>query len=86
MIQAMLQTDLLQRCACAFGRPVQARQFGRQHHVLQCREAGQQLKRLEHEADAAGAHRGACVLVHGTDVMAGQFDPARTRQVQSRQQ
>ena len=61
-------------------------QFQRQQDVFQCGERGQQLERLEHEADAAGAQAGAGVLVEIVEALAEQFDFARRRLVEPCQQ
>ena len=55
--------------ACASAR---AGQFQRQQDVFQRGERGQQLKRLEHEADAACAQTGAGVFVEIVEVLAEQ--------------
>jgi len=49
-------------------------QLQRQHHVLQRRVAGQELERLEHEADLQRAQPCARVLVQREQVRAVDLD------------
>jgi hypothetical protein len=55
----------------------------RQHHVLDRAQIGKQLKTLEHEAQALGAHRRARVFVELEKVMTGQTYRAGGRHIEA---
>jgi hypothetical protein len=61
-------------------------QFQRQHHVFQRVQVGEQLKRLEHEAQPGLAECGAAVLVEGEDVGPVEQHLAGRRRIEARQQ
>src|SRR2546428_752813 len=58
-------------------------QLQRQHHVLEGRVAGQELERLEHEADLHCAQSCARVLVQREQIRAVDLDPAGARRVEA---
>ena len=80
------EADAVQPVGGAFARVGATGQFQRQQDVFQRGQRRQQLERLEHEADAAGAQAGAGVLVEIAEALAEQHDFARGRLVESRQQ
>ena len=80
------KADAIEPVRGAFSGIGAARQFQRQQDVLQRGERGQQLERLEHETDAAGAQPRAGVLVEIVEALAEQHDLARRRLVEPRQE
>mmetsp|Transcript_57661 Transcript_57661/g.135730 ORF Transcript_57661/g.135730 Transcript_57661/m.135730 type:complete len:261 (-) Transcript_57661:227-1009(-) len=85
MAEPLAQAHACQHRSSLLARVAFAAQFQRQHHVLQRRQVGQQLKALEHEAQFACPHGGALVLVEGEQVLATQLHAALARRVQAGQ-
>ena len=71
------EADAVEPVGGAFARVGAAGQFQRQQDVFQRGQRGQQLERLEHEADAAGAQARAGILVELVEALAEQHDFAR---------
>jgi len=80
MAGARRQADAAEHRAGRCTRIVAARQLQRQHDVLQCGQRWQQMKRLEHEADALGPQARTAVLVQRTQALpASMTSPALGR-------
>jgi hypothetical protein len=86
VIQATAEADLVEQRGGLVARVGAAPDLQRQGDILERRHAGQQLERLEHEADPSGAQGRAGILVERGQVFTEQLDPARRRQVQAGEQ
>ena len=78
---AILQTHPLEQFLGALARlpAVHARRVHRHHHVLDCGQAGQQVERLEYDADGAAPIHRQFVGGHLGDVHTVERDAARGR-------
>ena len=83
MILTRIQTDAAQQPARRVPGPVVAFQLRRQHDVLQRGESRDQVKRLEHEADAVAANFGAAFFVERAQIVSVEHDPAAAGQIQT---
>ncbi len=84
--RALREADAVEPRACPRRRVVGAGELERQHHVLERGERGQELERLEHEAEQPLAQRGARVLVERAERLAVHVDLARGRLVEAGEQ
>ena len=86
MAPALAETHAVDDGAGGAARIAVARQFQRQHDILEGVQRRHEVKRLEHEADAFRTHAGAPVLVELAEVHTVQHDITLGRQVQPGEQ
>ena len=83
MREPFAQTDAFEQSHRLVAHLLLAAQFERYHHVLHCRERGEQLKVLEDEADGFVANTRAPVLIERAEVNACEMNRARGRLIES---
>ena len=86
VMEPCAETHAFEHLRRGSARAADAREFQRQHRILEGRHRRQQLKGLEDEADLPGAHRSAPVLVELIEIDAIDFDGPARRRVEPRQQ
>jgi hypothetical protein len=86
VVRALGEADVGESAVRAPDRVGHAGQFERQEHVLARREVGQQLERLEHEADAAAAQERELVLVEVRELLPRQQNAAGSGSVEPREE
>ncbi len=86
MSQALAKSNAIERRARGAGGIPLKGELERQHHILQGREARQQMKRLKDEPHAMRAPARAAVFVQGVEVGAVEHDTPFGRCVEARKQ
>src|SRR5687768_4805803 len=84
MMRAPGQLDVFEELSCARRGVAAARDFERRHDVLQSGHRGDEVERLEDEAELAAAQARERVLGHARDVLAVDEDAPRGRRVEPR--
>jgi hypothetical protein len=84
VVAAASEADALEqlRRPCSGARRALAEQLEREHHVLQCREVGEEVERLEDEPDLTASKEGEAVLAHRLDGLAVDADRAARRPIE----